>query len=266
MTLICFASPKGGVGKTTLAANVANELAQIGLRTIALDLDPQNTLRLHFGVPLDDGSGFTHRLAQQPDWRSYVRETPVGVSLLPYGSSGTDDAILLASTVAQTPELLLRPVDEILSSPDICLVVDTPPGPSPLLSVLLPRIDLLVTVLLVDATSTSLIPSVEKEMYGKGQADDPATAVAFVLNQFDPRTRLGGVIADAAARHLGERLLGIVYRDEFVAEAAAAQKVLATYAPASKANHDIAAISRTILSRLRMPLPVNNDQRQRTLA
>src|SRR5271165_3258038 len=108
MTLICFASPKGGVGKTTLAANVAAEMARAGLRVIALDLDPQNALRLHFGVPLQDGAGFTHLLTQQPDWRRCLYETPYGISLLPYGSSGVGDAIALASATAQMPALLQR--------------------------------------------------------------------------------------------------------------------------------------------------------------
>jgi cellulose biosynthesis protein BcsQ len=70
MVLICFASPKGGVGKTTLAANVASGLSRAGQKVIALDLDPQNTLRLHFGVALSDRNGFTHRLLQQSDWRA----------------------------------------------------------------------------------------------------------------------------------------------------------------------------------------------------
>ena len=46
MPLICFASPKGGVGKTTLAANVACELERAGKEVVALDVDPQNALRL----------------------------------------------------------------------------------------------------------------------------------------------------------------------------------------------------------------------------
>ena len=264
MTLICFASPKGGVGKTTLAANVANELAKGGLRVIALDLDPQNTLRLHFGVPLEDTAGFTHLLAQHPDWRQHARQTTTGISLLPYGFAGTDDAIHLAAAVAERPALLQQPVQDILSRPDICLVVDTPPGPSPLLSALLPRIDLLITVLLVDATSVSLIPVVEQGAYGTGQMDGSAPPMGFILNQFDPRTRLGGVIADGAISRLGDKLLGVVYRDEFVAEAAAAQKVLGNYAPASKAGHDIAAISRTILTRLRLPPPSGDSVRRST--
>ena len=58
MPLICFASPKGGVGKTTLAANIADALRRQGRRVLAMDFDPQNTLRLHFGVGLSDTAGF----------------------------------------------------------------------------------------------------------------------------------------------------------------------------------------------------------------
>ena len=65
MPIVCFASPKGGVGKTTLAANIAGRLAQTGQRTLVLDLDPQNALRLHFGIPLSDPAGYTCLLPQR---------------------------------------------------------------------------------------------------------------------------------------------------------------------------------------------------------
>jgi cellulose biosynthesis protein BcsQ len=175
------------------------------------------------------------------------------------------DAIALAVAVAEAPALLQRPIDDILTSRDICLVVDTPPGPSPLLAALLSRTDLLVTVFLVDATSVSLIPAVEQgTAYTAGAPNAPGPAMGFILNQFDPRTRLGGVIADAAAQHLGDKLLGMVYRDEYVAEAIAAQALVADYAPASKANHDIAAISRTIRHRLRLSSTVPGLRRGRS--
>jgi len=55
--LIAVASPKGGVGKTTCAAHLAYGIAASGYRAIAVDLDPQNSLRLHFGIPLGEASG-----------------------------------------------------------------------------------------------------------------------------------------------------------------------------------------------------------------
>jgi cellulose synthase operon protein YhjQ len=254
MALICFASPKGGVGKTTLAANVASGISRAGLKVIALDLDPQNTLRLHFGVALGDRNGFTHELLQQSDWRASLRPTASGVALLAYGATDMPSAMTLAATVTHTPALLHNPIHDMLENPHICLVVDTPPGPSPLLAALLPMTDLLVTVLQVDATSVSLIPAIERGVIygvaGTGREPTRSADQGFILNQFDPRTRLGGAIADAVSRHLGPRLLGTVYRDEHVAEAVAAQKVLADYAPAAKATQDIGQLTRAILIRL----------------
>lgn len=61
MPLICVCSPKGGVGKTTLAANLAYSLARTGSKVLALDFDVQNALRLHFGVPLSDERGSWRR-------------------------------------------------------------------------------------------------------------------------------------------------------------------------------------------------------------
>ena len=174
------------MGKTTLAANVAGSLARSGCRVIALDLDPQNALRLHFGISLADQGGFTHRLMEQLDWHACLRSTPAGVSLLPYGPTTMHAATALGAAVTTTPGLLGGPIRDILSDPHVCLVVDTPPGPSPLLAALLPRVDLLITVLLVDATSVSLIPAIERgAVYDAVGGDNPV----FVLNQFDPRVK-----------------------------------------------------------------------------
>lgn len=44
-------SKKGGVGKTTTAVNLAGALAEKGLRTLLVDLDPQASASLSLGVP-----------------------------------------------------------------------------------------------------------------------------------------------------------------------------------------------------------------------
>ncbi|HEY1598400.1 MAG TPA: cellulose synthase operon protein YhjQ/BcsQ [Pirellulales bacterium] len=253
MPLICLASPKGGVGKTTFAANIAGGIARSGGRVIALDLDPQNTLRFHFGVPLTTTDGFASRITQRPNWRMSLCSTAIGVGVLPYGLTDLVTATQLAAAVLESPDLLTTPVRQILAEPDLTLVVDTPPGPSTMLSALLPIADLLVTVLLVDATSMSLLPALDSgSVYGQiGEHQQPINQ-GFVLNQFDPRTRLGAPIATAASRHFGERLLGVVYRDEHVAEAVAAQKLLAEYAPGAKATQDLGEITRAIMARLAM--------------
>ncbi|WP_431271080.1 cellulose synthase operon protein YhjQ/BcsQ [Dankookia sp. P2] len=130
MPLICIASPKGGVGKTTLAANLADALRRQGRRVLAMDLDPQNALRLHFGVALADRGGFLAQAAQGLNWRDAVRQTPAGVALLPHGTVAMADALATVGLLERAPDLLLGPLREMLADPALIVVADLPPGPS----------------------------------------------------------------------------------------------------------------------------------------
>jgi chromosome partitioning protein len=61
MTVIAVISPKGGVGKTTVAVNLASTLAAGGRAVRLVDLDPQNALRLHLGADPADPGGLVHQ-------------------------------------------------------------------------------------------------------------------------------------------------------------------------------------------------------------
>ena len=50
MPVVAVIGAKGGVGKTTLAANLSTSLAEAGHPVLAIDLDPQNALRFHLAL------------------------------------------------------------------------------------------------------------------------------------------------------------------------------------------------------------------------
>lgn len=248
MTLILVGSPKGGVGKTTLCAGLADALVRSGHRVIALDLDPQNGLRLHFGVPITEQSGFMSALPGGGDWRTKLRPTAFGVQLLPHGATDLRQALALHASIDRTPELLAGPVREMLSTPGTIVLADLPPGASAVLAALVPVASLLVAVLLADPASTALLPDIENGQFlGSGTlAALTGPRLVVALNQVDPNSRLSRSTAEAVARYLGPRLIGAICRDEAVGESLAHQKPLLAHSPDSVAGRDLRGLAAAI--------------------
>ncbi|EMN94783.1 VirC1-like protein, partial [Leptospira interrogans serovar Medanensis str. UT053] len=48
MKIICLASMKGGVGKTTIDVFLAQAFFQLGFRVLVVDMDPNNNLTDYF--------------------------------------------------------------------------------------------------------------------------------------------------------------------------------------------------------------------------
>ena len=256
MPLIGFTSPKGGVGKTTLAANVAALLAARGHEVLALDLDPQNALQIHLGRPLRDEDGFMAGLGSGAGWRESLRRTPYGVSLLPHGAEEPRRVLGISHLLMERPETLADPVREMLADPDRIIILDSAPGPSPAMSALLPMLDLCVMVLLADGGSASLISQVSSgHCLGRGTLAARALERSLlVLNQVDLGSPLSEAVLGCAQAALGGRLAGVVARDNAVSEALADRR-LPVEVPGSRAADDLALLAEALLARLGWPAP-----------
>jgi cellulose synthase operon protein YhjQ len=263
MPLIAFASPKGGVGKTTLAAHVAALLAQRGHRVLAVDLDSQNALRLQFSLPLRDEAGFLGGIEHRPLWRRAAVETDYGVRILPYGMVDPLTALETTQALHADPELLAGPVREMLADPGQVVILDSPPGPTPAMSAVLPLVDLLVVVLLADAASAAQIPVIASNRWlGRGRlAARAGEKAVVVLNQVDLDAPLGSAVFDGAAEALGTRLVGAVCRDEAVAEALADKRMLLDPRDGPAAE-DLGAVADAIAARLRLAPPGSQARRR----
>ena len=255
MPLIAIASPKGGVGKTTLTAHLAAILAGRGHKVTVLDLDPQNALRLHMGVSIREEGGFLAAIQSRPAWKSALLNTECGAKLLPFGAAEPADVLDIATALAARPELLADPVGQMLADPDLVLLVDTPPGPGSAIAALYPVIDLMVLVLLADAGSASLVPQIAQNRFmGRGSlAMRAAERAVVVLNQFNPAAPLSAAVLEMAQRALGHRLLGAIARDEALAEALADKRLLTD--GTAGAAEDMQVIADQVVRRARLQPP-----------
>ena len=65
MKKIAVLNQKGGVGKTTTVVNTAAALANMGQRTLVIDLDPQGHLTTHLGINPDNVHAGSYRVLTQ---------------------------------------------------------------------------------------------------------------------------------------------------------------------------------------------------------
>lgn len=244
MPLVCFTSPKGGVGRTTLAATVGVALHRLGRRVVAVDLDRQNALRLNFELP-EDLPGIADEIDSGRDWGELAVETPAGILLVPFGAIAAADALRVQSHIAQNPGWLRDRLMPLIEQRDLLVVADMPAAPSAINLEIDAVADLHLLVLMADAMSLALLPKLQQGDYLLG-ADDRMPRLGYVLNQVDPRRQLCRDVLALSRDVLGDALYGIVHQDEGVAEAAACQLTVLDYAPDSVASQDITVIARRV--------------------
>ena len=240
MRIVAVISPKGGVGKTTVTANLASTLATLGERITVLDLDPQNALRLHFGLNYDETSGIALPALQHGSWRHTLFESGYGVDFLPYGSVEEVQRDALEEHLRQHPDWLQTQLQTLSLAEDAVLLIDTPPGPSLYLQQVLQVANVAIVVLKPDAASYSTVPSIEAliDFYTAGKPH--FLGYCYVVNQMDASKQLCRDVFGMLRSSLGARFVPVtIHRDEAVSEALACQMPVSYYAQHSSAAYDM---------------------------
>lgn len=225
MPLILCHSPKGGVGTTFVAAHLAMALADMGLRTKAVDMTRQDSLKLYFGIkPIN----------AIPDLHASDSERLLigGVSLRQGYRGAHDPSFADALDNGDLP-----------FNSETYVVADIASDDSALRDQLLPHAALMV----VPVSPTGLgLASLTQVMPGTPLIDLDYTA--FVINRLDETRRFARNAHSFLRELLGGKLIGSILEDESVNEAVAMGKLLPAQSAASGAMADMRKLAKTIVS------------------
>ncbi len=187
-------SPKGGVGKTTIAFNLAVSLSQLGVTTALIDGSLQyGDLRALLKVPDDVPSILdlpTDRV-QESDLRDVMWRDPSGVDILLAPPRVEMAEMVTARDVEKTISILRRLYEAV--------VIDTPVSLSEVTLAFLDACDVILSVVTYDSTTIHNTIAVGEVFASIGYT---AEKVHYLVNRADSS---GGMSRDELARALGRR-------------------------------------------------------------
>lgn len=207
--IFSIANQKGGVGKTTTAINLSAALAQIGFKTLLVDLDPQGNATSGLGLEKNKGGSLYGVLHGEGNASDKIIET--GQKNLFVIPSEVDLAAIEVE-LAQASNYLLK-LKECLASIkhskaiDI-IILDSPPALGLLSMNGLCAADYLIIALQCEYLALeglSQILSVVEEL--KKTNINPELEIGGILmTMFDIRTRLSTQVLEEVKKHFPDKI------------------------------------------------------------
>lgn len=239
MNVISVVSAKGGVGKSTLSANLSVALNLLGLPVLIIDFDSQNALRFHFSFNRLKTRGIAHTVNNNENWCDLTEMTKVGVAFLSYGVCDEEQHQSFEEHLRDNPFWLKEKLKDMELSKDTVVIVDTPPGTSVHLRQVLRASDFVVAVTLPDAGSYTTLPQLKELIEKYCFSQEKTVGYGVVINQIDVTRQLAKDMRRVILSMFNDVLIGEINLDQSISEALAYGQTIYQYNPHSEAAEDI---------------------------
>ncbi len=243
--VVSIVNHKGGVGKTTSAVNIAACWGEMGKRVLVIDLDPQGSASLSFGID-DDGNALLQAL-EKTTALPVLSTKARGVDLVPAGR-GVADARQRFSGAAGS-ELLTQCLQYTEGEWDF-VIIDCPPSAG------------ILTTNALKASAHVVIPVETNYLSYHGlsqmiqfvstfRSENPVLAIRAVIPcRVQARRRIHGEFLDMMEKLLPGGIGPVVRENVSLAEAPGSGLPVVLYYPNSNGAYDYRRVAQWLPERL----------------
>ena len=250
--IFCIANQKGGVGKTTTTVNVAAGLAQLGLRVLMIDLDPQGNATMGAGIDKRSLDQSVYHVLLETAGLEHVRvKSPAAAfDVLPANRELAGAEVELVDLDRRETRLreALAPVDDEYDF----VLIDCPPSLSMLtLNGLCSAHGVVVPMQCEYFALEGLSDLVNTVKQVHRNLNPRLELIGLLRVMFDPRISLQQQVSEQLKRHFGSKVFDtIIPRNVRLAEAPSYGQPGVVFDPSSKGAKAFVEFSSELAARM----------------
>jgi chromosome partitioning protein len=217
--VIALMNQKGGVGKTTMAFNLAHAFHHAGKKVLCLDMDPQGNFSSLFGV--ESHEKHIHHLLVNSLKELKALHTPIllqdvltktedGIDLIPSGQELSGFELTVAGINAPRQLILKKFIEkyDLRSQYDV-IIIDGPPTLGLLVVNILCATDGVLYPFVPDRFSEQGLKNIQQVVSDIAEMEITSTPknLGYIPNLFDSRRKQAGEDLDSIKTNLGEAFI-----------------------------------------------------------
>lgn len=256
-TVFTIANQKGGVGKTTTAINLSYGLAELGVRTVLVDLDPQANATSGLGLEKEEGGSLYGPLCGEGNALDKVQ--PVGSSDCLFMIPSEVDMAAIEIELFQRENYLIQLrqcLEPLRQSGDYdAIILDCPPALGMLSMNSLAAADYLLIALQCEYLAMEGLGQILKvvEKLREAGVNDGLELGGILMTMFDQRTNLSHQVVGEVRNHFDEKVFrAMIPRSIRLSEAPSFGQSIFEYDPNSNGAHAYRYFAEEVVERFNL--------------